>query len=163
DRKYKQGEALVERKLADELGVSRTPIRIALSKLEQEGLVTSIPNVGTFLETIKSNDLAEIYDLREIIEGLAVRYLARRITKDQAGGVMELAEKADAPSASLGDDEAFHAAMVEMCGSSRVAEAVRIFGLHVLTCDERTHKLSSNPNLKPGPSMIQHSPIAQNI
>lgn len=54
--KYKLGETLVESRLADELGVSRTPVREALKQLELEGLVAPLPNRRVVVEGVKSTD-----------------------------------------------------------------------------------------------------------
>lgn len=80
---YKPGESLVEMKLAKELGVSRTPIREALRQLELEGLVSSIPNKGVVVEGVTPQDVKDIYTIRKMIEGLAARWAAEKITDKQ--------------------------------------------------------------------------------
>jgi len=147
ERVLQPGEALVEAKLAEDLGMSRTPIRDALNRLEQEGLVTSIANKGTFVESLRPVDVVEIYDIREVIEGLAARLLSRRVTKGQAEMLDELARKADDPSAAVSDDVEFHSAITRMCGSQRVVEVARQFLLQALTYDEHTRRLASSGNV----------------
>lgn len=138
------GEQLVETQLADALGMSRTPVRNALLRLEHERLVTSTAGSGTFVSPISAVDVAEIYDLREVIEGLAARLLARRITKGEASYLMELAEKADAETATLSDDAEFHSAIVRLCGNNRLADFVDKFCLQSLTFDRRSRQMVSN-------------------
>ncbi|MBI2843150.1 MAG: GntR family transcriptional regulator [Armatimonadetes bacterium] len=166
ERLIKPGDALVEGNLASQLGMSRTPVREALRRLEQEGLLNAIPGKGFFVDSLSPADLAEIYDLREVVEGLAARLLARRIMPEQAEKLKELAAKADDESATINDEIAFHSAVVEMCGNHRVAEAVRLFCLHVFTYDERLHRLTSDGRIViPGEGRIAnaHSELAEKI
>lgn len=80
---YNPGESLVESKLAEELGVSRTPIREAIRLLELEGLVETIPNKGAVVLGISPKDVEDIYAIRQLIEGLAARWAAERITTNE--------------------------------------------------------------------------------
>ena len=70
DGSYKDGDFLVETRLAEELEVSRTPIREALKQLELEGLVVSIPNRGSMVQAISENDIDDIFTIRQILEGI---------------------------------------------------------------------------------------------
>lgn len=76
------GERVVEADLAAELGVSRAPIREALRQLEQEGLLENVPRHGTVVVKFSPEDVLEIYSLRSVLEGLACRMAAERITED---------------------------------------------------------------------------------
>ncbi|SHM16747.1 DNA-binding transcriptional regulator, GntR family [Caldanaerovirga acetigignens] len=80
---YKPGESLIEMKIAKELGVSRTPVREAIRQLELEGLVSSIPNKGVIVEGVTEQDVEDIYTIRKMIEGLAARWAAEKITPEQ--------------------------------------------------------------------------------
>ncbi|MCR4430375.1 MAG: GntR family transcriptional regulator [Tepidanaerobacteraceae bacterium] len=80
---YKPGESLIELKVAKELGVSRTPVREAIRQLELEGLVSSIPNKGVVVEGVTEQDVEDIYTIRKMIEGLAARWAAEKITDEQ--------------------------------------------------------------------------------
>ncbi len=81
--KYKKGHSLVEQKLANEFGVSRTPIREAIRQLELDGLVESIPNRGVFVIGISRKDIEDIYQIRKRIEGLAAYWAVEKITLDE--------------------------------------------------------------------------------
>lgn len=166
ERVLQPGEALIEGRLAEELGMSRTPIRDALARLEQEGLVISVPNKGTFVESLRPVDVAEIYDIREFIEGLAGRLLARRITQGQAVILKELAERADDPTATVEEDSAFHSAIVRLSGSPKVLEISRTHCLQALTYDEHRHKLAAHnrtPVIQEGRVPDAHQQIARAI
>ena len=83
DGKYKKGDSLVEQKLAEEFGVSRTPVREAMRQLELDGLVESIPNRGVFVYGITNEDIEDIYQIRRRIEGLAAFWAVKRITEEE--------------------------------------------------------------------------------
>jgi DNA-binding GntR family transcriptional regulator len=78
----KPGTLLVERRLAEYLDLSRTPVREALRKLEASGFVEFIPNSGVFVSHIKIEDIIEIYELREGLDAIAVRLCTQRINDD---------------------------------------------------------------------------------
>ncbi len=93
--RYQSGDYLVETKLAEELGVSRTPIREALKQLELEDLAESIPNRGVIVKGISQEDITDIYTIRLQLEGLAAFWAAQRIRQqqlDQLGELVELME-----------------------------------------------------------------------
>src|SRR4249920_4234052 len=70
------GDPLREATLAQQLGVSKTPIREALARLEQEGLVEATSFKGAVVSGYSPRDLEEIYELRSLLEGVAVRGVA---------------------------------------------------------------------------------------
>jgi DNA-binding GntR family transcriptional regulator len=105
------GAALSEAVLAEEFGVSRTPVREAIKQLQTEGLLVIRPRVGTFVATPTRLEINELYEMKEILEGAAARLFALR------GEVPELAElrenvrlSADAVAAQ---DAAAYALLVE--------------------------------------------------
>lgn len=83
DGKYLPGDSLIETKLAEELGVSRTPIREAIRQLELEGLVDSIPNKGVIVRGISEKDIEDIYTIRNVLEGLAARWAVEKIDDEE--------------------------------------------------------------------------------
>lgn len=90
--KYEVGEPLTEVAISQTLGVSRTPVREALKQLELEGLVASIPNKGTVVSGISKQDIIDIYEIRSLIEGLAARWAALKITDEQLKQLEEIIE-----------------------------------------------------------------------
>jgi DNA-binding GntR family transcriptional regulator len=88
---YAKGEILTELKLVEQLGVSRTPIRDALRRLEQERLIADTGK-GSVVLGITDEDLRDIMNIRERIEGLCAYYAAKNIT---AEGIKELAHITD--------------------------------------------------------------------
>ncbi|MEU6348173.1 GntR family transcriptional regulator [Streptomyces sp. NPDC047072] len=72
------GAALSEAALAEEFGVSRTPVREALKQLQTEGLVEIRPRVGTFVTIPSRREITELFEMKELLEGAAARLLAQR-------------------------------------------------------------------------------------
>src|SRR5687768_18315906 len=67
------GEPLSELALAEEFGVSRTPVREALKQLQTEGLIEIRPRVGTFVTTPSRREITELFEMKELLEGAAAR------------------------------------------------------------------------------------------
>ncbi len=89
---FKKGEALTELALSEKLGVSRTPVRGALSRLSEEGLVELIPNRGAVVIGITKEDLIDIYRIRMRLEGLASAMAAEKITETEKKELIDTAE-----------------------------------------------------------------------
>ena len=79
----KPGEWLKENDLADELLVSRTPVREAIRKLEQEGYVVTVPRRGAYVASVSIRDINEIFEIRAALEALACELAAERITEEE--------------------------------------------------------------------------------
>lgn len=77
------GERLMEIQIAEELGVSRTPVREAIRKLELEGYVVMLPRRGTYVANLSIKDINEVYEIRASIDALAAGLAAERITDDE--------------------------------------------------------------------------------
>ncbi len=88
--RYLTGDKLVEIKLADELGVSRTPVREALKQLELDGLVDNIPNRGVVVKGISQDDIDDILTIRLCIEGLVGQWAAERILDEEVKELEEI-------------------------------------------------------------------------
>ncbi|MGB9841001.1 GntR family transcriptional regulator [Thermovenabulum sp.] len=79
----KPGERLMEVQLAEEMGVSRTPVREAIRKLELEGLVVMVPRKGAYVAGLSMKDAADVFEVRQSLEGLAAALAAERITDEE--------------------------------------------------------------------------------
>lgn len=77
------GERLVERKLAQQLGVSRTPVREAIRRLESEGLVRHISRKGVVVARMSPREVWDVYNIRSVLEGLAARLAAQWISAEE--------------------------------------------------------------------------------
>src|SRR4030066_1441979 len=81
ERKLLPGTKIYQDKLAQELGISRTPLGGALKKLEQEKLITAIPRRGFFIKRFSKKEMVHIFELREVLEGLAARRASTNISE----------------------------------------------------------------------------------
>jgi transcriptional regulator, GntR family len=79
----KPGERLMEIQLAEEMGVSRTPVREAIRKLELEAFVIMVPRKGAYVAGVSHKDVADVFEIRTALEGLAAGLAAERITADE--------------------------------------------------------------------------------
>ena len=86
----KPGERLMEMQLAEELGVSRTPVREAIRKLDQEGFVVMMPRRGTYVANMSIRDVNEIFEIRTALESLSNGLAAERITTEELEKLQEL-------------------------------------------------------------------------
>jgi len=80
ERQLLPGDKIPQEKLAEDLGISRTPLINALKLLEQDKLVQSIPRRGFFVRHFNKREMISIFELREVLEGLAARRAAQNIT-----------------------------------------------------------------------------------
>ena len=124
------GLRLVERAIARAKGVSRTPVREALRRLHDEGLVEYRPGRGMVVASLSTEDLAEIYALREQLEGLAVREAARRRTEADLQALAAILQRAQSALAQ-GDlegvratNEEFHRHLVTLSGMRHLQRLV---------------------------------------
>lgn len=83
DGRLKPGERLMEIQLAEDLGVSRTPVREAIRKLELEGFVVMIPRKGAYVADISLKEISDVFEIRSALEGLAAELAAERASDER--------------------------------------------------------------------------------
>lgn len=136
------GARIAELAVVERLGVSRTPIRAALMRLEQEGLLDALPNGGYAVKTFSERDVSEAIELRGTLEGLCARLCAERgaapVLLGEARGCLQKIDAlldqpaldADAFSSYVHLNARFHALLSEMSGSAVITkELERVYGL----------------------------------
>lgn len=148
--RYGFGDKLGEIEIAEELGLSRTPVREALRRLGSEGLLEVLPNRGARVRTWTAQDLEETYELRAVLEGLAVRRAAARTTPAVLAELDRLAAAMMTVDPSLGRrppgdfselaalNASFHELIVATAGSARLASTLQ--GLVQLPLVMRTYR-----------------------
>lgn len=120
------GDRIVETKLARELGVSQTPVREAIRHLHGEGIITIVPNKGPMVRTLDMKDVFEIYSVRSMLEGLAIRLATQNATDEQIAGLESFYEEMkqklndDSVASLLHDSSHIHRTIIEMAGHSRL-------------------------------------------
>ena len=90
DEEFKPGEKLLQEKIAQMLGVSRTPLHKAFQMLEDEFLVESIPRRGIFVKQVDVDELLDSFECREVLEGLAAKKVASKITTEETASLKEI-------------------------------------------------------------------------
>ena len=135
--RYRENEELREMAISEKLGVSRSPVREALRQLELEGLVNIIPNKGAYVTGITEKDVADIYAMRALLEGLCARWAAEHIDEKQLEALEEniyLSEfhaHKQHPQQLTELDDAFHEILYEACGSKILRHQLRDFHEYV--------------------------------
>lgn len=161
---YPKGEILTELKLVEQLGVSRTPIREALRRLEQERLIAD-SGKGSIVLGITEDDLLDIMNIRQRIEGLAAYYAAINMTdegRQELAHIVDLQEfyfsKGDADHLRRVDDQ-FHDAICMM--SKRTVITDTLIPLHRKT--RRYRRISMEDRERTGKTMKEHREIYEAV
>ncbi len=122
------GSRLVETDLATRFGVSRGPVRDALADLSRSGLVVDLPRRGTFVASLREEDLAEVYEVRRALEEGAVRMAVARASEEELAEMDRLLSATEAAyhagplPAAWEADMAFHRICCRMAGNGRLVE-----------------------------------------
>lgn len=145
--KYPRGSALTEIRLADEFGVSRTPVREAFCQLELDGLVAATPNKGVVVEGFDQADMLDMYEVRTRMEALAASRAAEKMSGDDINQLRKLFEQ-EAELAANGEyrelqrsDAAFHDLIFRGSGS-RVLQNI-LSSINIYTRQARFISLST--------------------
>jgi len=166
ERRLLPGQRLVERELIERLGVSKTPVREALARLKKDGLVKGSLHQSVFVTRILRKDAVEIYDLREVLEGLAAKGAAEKITPkkvEELHSIIKLSEECvkenDLKEYARLDLE-FHSLIGMISGNERLCEIMQ--HLHY-----QTRLLMSTSMTLPGRgakiSLSEHKKIVEAI
>jgi len=131
DNVWPPGHRALEQEVALALGMSRTPVREALARLRNEGLVEVIPRHGMRVLPVSPTDMKEIYEILTALECMAAELLARRRPSEDdmkplvaATKAMDKALKADDLDAWAAADERFHAQLLELAGNRQLQATV---------------------------------------
>lgn len=132
--RYRAGERLVPETIATEIGTSRMPVREAFRRLATEGLVTIRPNRGVTVCGLNVDDMQEIFEMRAVLEGLAVRLAMPHITAAVIAQLEAMLEALDDRDGVQPDwtsaHRAFHETLCALSGRPRLMR--QIAGLHSL-------------------------------
>lgn len=134
---FEYGVRLIESELSQELGVSRTPVREALRKLELEGLVHYLSRRGVMVTNLALADMEDIYDLREVLEGLAARRAAERRTDAEATEIEALCQQMEQVHHTNDLDQVtavhtrFNELLYRLSGNKRLCETLNRYNEYV--------------------------------
>ena len=151
DGEYPDGCSLTESKISSELNVSRTPVREALFRLEQEGLVRIVHNKGAVVTGVSLDDIRDIYAIRMHIEGLASRWAAERASDEMIRRMREIldlemfyAQKADIQQ-TRNLDSLFHSELYEASGSNPLRRTLSTYHSYIGRARERSFARGDRP------------------
>lgn len=142
ERKLTPGDKIYQDKLAQELGVSRTPLVNALKKLEHEKLISAIPRRGFYVRLVSQEDMIQVFEVREVLEGLAARRAAMLITDAQIKKLqrffhdLTLSDRVDDLKAYAEEDRKFHKFLIEVGGQGILTSILDTY--NVLTFSYQT-------------------------
>jgi DNA-binding GntR family transcriptional regulator len=137
------GQALSERQLADELGISKTPVREALAQLRAEGLVRVVPQRGAVVFTLSAREVAEICEFRQALETAALQHAVERARAPFATALgrivrdMAAAQKRGDRRTYLDLDTRYHGAFFQFCGNAYLRDSYERYGGKIAAL--RTH------------------------
>jgi DNA-binding GntR family transcriptional regulator len=156
------GQQIAQPQLAEKYGMGTTPVREALQRLAQEGLVQPIPRFGYIVTPITFSDVTEMYELRSVLESAAARLAAERATSEQFERIRALAAAAcpftdrAGYSRFLAHNTEFHRAVGLASGNSRLADAIaRLFSEMA-----RVFHLRLDPRDTPDDMRAEHEALA---
>jgi DNA-binding GntR family transcriptional regulator len=125
--RLKPGERLMEIQLAEEMGVSRTPVREAIRKLELEGFVVMVPRKGAYVAGVSVKDIADVFEVRSALEGLAAGLAAERITEEEMEelemAILHISGEEDLLTVIKGDSE-FHEIIYKASRNHRLTQII---------------------------------------
>jgi DNA-binding GntR family transcriptional regulator len=163
--RLKPGQSLVESDLASQLAISKTPVRDALMKLQKEGLVEKIPYTGTYVSPINRQNLTEIFQIRAVLEGLAVRLATINNNVDE---IDKLQTVIDNHALSARDNEIsiaskfnsqFHDAIIQLSSNTLLSQILANFDDHL----KRYRILSNYQNNRLQKSVEEHQAVLNAI
>jgi DNA-binding GntR family transcriptional regulator len=135
---FQPGERLDVKALADQLGVSPTPVKDAINRLAAEGLIEIRPRSGTFVAEISPEMVGEIFEIRRALECLAAERMVERLTPDTLAIFRELTARLNRPVTNEAEriaheqaNLALHILIVETSGNQRLLELYRSLNAHL--------------------------------
>jgi DNA-binding GntR family transcriptional regulator len=166
DNVWPPGYRALEQELSLELGMSRTPVREALSRLQREGLVEVIPRHGMSVLPVSADDMRDIYEMLTALEAMAAELAVRRKPNEAqlkpllaASRDMARALQADDLDAWAAADERFHRHLVVLSGNRLLIDAVQ-------NCWDRAHRarmVTLRMRPKPTHSTREHMDVVKKI
>ncbi|MGL6260452.1 GntR family transcriptional regulator [Vibrio sp. WXL103] len=143
------GTRVREIEIAEKLGISRTPVRDAIRRLESDGLLIHMPRQGAVIKQLEQKEVVELYEVREVLEGTAARYAARHANEIELAELEDLNDimlsHADDPVKVAEANRLFHQALYRAANNRYLVDALNslsnalpLLGKTTLQVDDRT-------------------------
>jgi DNA-binding GntR family transcriptional regulator len=164
---YPPGTLLSERQLAAELGMSKTPIKAALERLEMEGFVSVSPQQGIIVCDLSDKEIADLYEIRIALEGYVLKSLAGRLTPEQWKrwnvNLSALSKNTGAPRnrrRAVALDTEFHILPCEFLGNHQILKTMQQLSNKIEIVINRVFALMPN---RASESLIEHRSIMRAV
>jgi GntR family transcriptional regulator, rspAB operon transcriptional repressor len=165
-RGFRPGDRLDVRTLADQLGVSATPVKDAVTRLAAEGLVEIRPRTGTFVAELAADTVAETFEIRRALECLAAEHVVSRLTPELLARFTTIVEALERPVLTERDrtqheqrNVELHTLLVESSGNRRLAELYRSLNAHLIVA--RIHSRRSPDDARLAQERREHRAILE--
>lgn len=167
-RQYQPGMFLSERQLAEELGMSKTPIKAALERLEMEGFITVSPQSGIVVRELTIEEITEMYEIRVALEGFVLKSLASgglnpkqmKQWEDNLAAYAEVDERPEGRQRAVALDAEFHMMPCEFLGNRLIINTMQQFSskmLHVIG------RVFSHLPSRVSQSLVEHRQIVESV
>ncbi len=163
DLHLRPGEIIMVQQLSRKLGISRTPVREALVRLKNEGLVESAEGRKFKVCELTLDTIIEIYDIRECLESLAIGRVSEIVTKTQMNHLKNILAKMKVAlenknyDSFFEQDSNFHNYIIEACGNKILKTLMKQLNDKV----QRIRYLTVNINKRPEDSVVEHTQILE--
>lgn len=167
NRQYPPGTFLSERQLAEELGMSKTPIKAALERLELEGFITVSPQSGIVVRELTLEEITQMYEIRLALEGFVLRSLAGRLNDEQlAKWELNLQRyaavegKTDLLREAVVLDAEFHLLPSEFLGNKLIINTMQQFSAKIF---QVINRVFSHLPSRVSQSLVEHREIVEAV
>jgi DNA-binding GntR family transcriptional regulator len=167
DGQLPPGAELNQTEIANELGISRGPVREALGQLEQEGLIHNVPYKGVVVTALTPEYIEEVYSIRCLLETLAVERAIARLTGEDLAQLNEIVEKMRAAVEAQDEqqlvqlDLRFHEYIVQMAEYKLLLKFWKLLEISVQRCLQTRHRIYHSLNEVIGDHPLLVSAIAE--
>ncbi|MBQ6507349.1 MAG: GntR family transcriptional regulator [Clostridia bacterium] len=166
NNKYDDDYVFVEAEIAAELGMSRTPVREAISMLRSEKLLMRVPKKGIVCREMQKGEIKSVYEMAEALEGMMAYNVARHHTAQQLETMLACVEKMEQAFRN-GDEKtwaegdiAFHACLRDFCGNTFLQEAMENINVFISILRNRYTLLDAGSRER---STVQHREMYEAI
>jgi DNA-binding GntR family transcriptional regulator len=157
------GQPLSEAVLAERFGFGRMPVREAVHRLRHDGLVVSLPRKGLFVAPLRLEDVREIYEMLEALDGMVLKLVALTISEEELAelelfiNLEEAALLADRHEEWIAANKSFHQRLVLLSNNRRIATTIELLEEQIA----RATRLAYPLRAKPFPSVEEHRAIVR--
>jgi len=167
NNQYEPGTNLSERQLAEELGMSKTPVKAALERLEMEGFITVSPQSGIVVRELSDAEISDIYDIRIALEGFVLKSIAGKLSEGQIElwnqnlrALKEVAQSPEIRQRAVALDAEFHLLPCEYLGNTQIVYTMQQLSCKMQSVINRVFRLLPD---RASQSLKEHQEIVEAV